>query len=335
MGVLAGIRSESVGVDTSAYHRLFYIYSNLSFSDILSGYDLENTMSIELGGRLLIGISSVFVNDPQIFIFLSSIITYVLFGFFVYQNTDERNYWIATSLVVSMGFYFYSLAVLRQALATAIAVQSVFFMKNDRWGKAVIVIGIATLFHTSSLIFLPIIIISKVTFKYIAMYRLIYVYLISVICVLLLCMLGINYLEMYAYMISPRLASYFLLSNELNATVENGMYYTIKIGMYFIMVLIAGKIGEGKNRLLIFISMLCVTADYMFYIMNEKMQILIRLAYHFEPFAWVLLSYIAYRIKSPYIRLYIVASFVIISFIVLMRLGFSQGHWGAVPYAVF
>ena len=130
MGVLTGIRAEIVGVDTPTYYQLFYSYSNIYLSDIIINYDYENDVDIELGTRLLISVINTIFASPSMFIFISSVITYALYGFFLYYNTNEKNYWIATSIIISMGFSFYAMATLRQALATAIAIQGIYFIKK-------------------------------------------------------------------------------------------------------------------------------------------------------------------------------------------------------------
>lgn len=338
-GVVAGVHAESVGADTLSYHQLFEFYSNRSVTDILFNYNYEDDVNIELGTRILIVMTSVISDSPQIFIFFSSVVSYALYGYFIYHNTNEKNYWIATSLILSMGFYFYSMSILRQLLATAIAIQGVLFLQNQCYVKAIFIVFVASMFHFTALVFLPIYLWIILLRNIIHKYRLMYTFGGTLIgWLLVLSVVGLFIVNNIEF-IAPRIARYFLLSNIHSVGAENGLYYSSMIALYVSAIVLstwmADKEINSNIKLMVFISSICVSADCICFILKEHMRIILRLAYHFEPFAWLLLSYAITGISSAYIRLYVIVIFVIVSFITLQVLGGLPSNWGAVPYEIF
>ena len=135
---------------------------------------------------------------------------------------------------------------------------------------------------------------------------------------------------------SPRIARYFLLTNIHAAGAENGLYYSLMIVLYFSIIIIANwQVARESNKsiwILVFTSSVCLTLDCLCFILKENMRIVLRMAYHFEPFAWLLLSYVIMGIQSKYIRLYAIVIFIMFSFITIRILGDLPSNWEAVPY---
>ena len=338
LGIIVGMRAESVGSDTGVYYQLFDSYASGSLIDILFNYDYENDEDIEIGTRLFIAISSIFSPFPQFFVFLASIVSYILYGIFLYRNTNDSNYWVSVSIIISMGFCFYSMSTLRQLLATAIAIQGVWFIKNRFYFKTFATVIIASMFHITAMIFLPIYFIITILRDKICNYNMMYVYCTCIAGILFssyaIGTLIINNIDV----LSPRTARYFLLSNIHSAGAENGLYFSSIIILYFIIIIIAALLSKRENKkekVLIFLSLICLTVDCFCFILKENMRIILRLAYHFEPFAWLLISYVMTRISSKYVKTYVFFVFILISYITLNILGGLSINWDAVPYKFF
>lgn len=341
LGMVAGVRSVGVGADTYAYNMDFYSYSSVSFFDALANYDVDKYEGAELGNLLIISLSSMFSQYSQSYIFVSSMLSFFLYGIFLYQNTDNKNYWIAVTLIISMGYYFYSMSTLRQLLATSIAIQCLIFAKNECWIKGLLIIVISVFFHSSAIIFLIPYVIAFVANMCIKKdFDIRKIYIVSLILLVLLCggvgTLLINNVDL----LSKRLAAYTMPLSRHNGASENGIYMWMKFSFYMITIMLAlievNKINDIRKKLTVFFAAICVGFDCIFLVLKENMLILIRMSYHFEPFFWIICAYAISSISYPYVRCLLYVTFIIISFFTLFYLGINpNSNWEAVPYLCF
>ena len=338
MGVMAGLRGPDVGADTYEYHRIFSQYSDESFLDIMDGYDGVNDTQIELGFHVMIMICSLFSQSPQLFVFVSSCITFFFLGLFIYRNTDEKNYWIAVSLIVGMGYYFYSLAILRQALAAAVAANSMNLSCEKKWISAFGIVFLACMFHNSVAIFFPVLICMLVydcCCRNSKISKLYFVWLIMVACLLVIAKDVIfNNMDLF----SVHYANYLLPTNKHNIESSNGYYGWAKFCLYlaitFWAVYRADRVENRNIKWMLIFSSVCVTMECIVMVLKEQIKILVRLIYNFEMFAWLLIAFMLYKIMSPYIRMYLLVVFMILCYISLMLLG-EKANWNSVPYVTF
>lgn len=334
LGVFSGIRGESVGVDTWAYHNLFIQYSDESLYDLFLDYDYENKIDVELGFQIFISILSFFTEEPQVMIFISSILSFVLLGRFIYNNTNN-NYWIAISLIVSMGHYFYSLAVLRQFLSTSIAIQCFDFIKKDCWFKGASVILIASTIHSSAIIFMPVCCIAWILKKYQNNgVKLRNAYIVCMATMVVVCVLGSFFLINNLELMPLRLAKYFMPDNPHNIASPNGIYIWMVVLLYAITIFATLAKVDSQKSIQTFFGVVCLTFAVFIYFMKEYMIILSRLVFHFEPFLWILLSDLMANISYKYVRCYLYLLFIVISYFILSYLGVYY-NWESVPYCFF
>ena len=143
LAVISGIRY-GVGQD------YFYTYVPI-FQNVLSG-KISGTWG-EIGYIYLNKIVTLFTNDYS-GIFLVTSIIFIYFTFkAIYEQSD--NICFSIMLLVLMGYYFCFMNGIRQMLAASILIYSIKYIKKRDLKKFSIFIILATLQHTSSLLFIP------------------------------------------------------------------------------------------------------------------------------------------------------------------------------------
>jgi hypothetical protein len=150
--LLMGMRDKSIGTDTIQYYTAF---KNISTSK-LGWLDYKETR-YEVGYYLLNKIVGLFTQNPQIFLFVVSIIIVAGILLFIYKN--PINPFMSVMLFQTLYFYGNSFNLLRQYIAIAIAINSFSYIKERKILKASLIIILASTFHTSALCLLPITII--------------------------------------------------------------------------------------------------------------------------------------------------------------------------------
>ncbi|WP_077623696.1 EpsG family protein [Sediminibacillus massiliensis] len=93
-------------------------------------------------------------TDPQVLIFTAAMVTYifVFIVFYQYSRLIELSFFV----FITSGWFLVSMNGIRQCLAAAIAFIAIRYIIKGNWVKYFLVIIIASLFHQSALILLPI-----------------------------------------------------------------------------------------------------------------------------------------------------------------------------------
>lgn len=142
-----------IGTDFHEYRRIFeYIASE---KDVFHGYE-----NIELGFKIFDYLIALFTDNAQWMFLLSSfiIIAGYLKGFY-----DNRNSLvICIAAFMGLGYYFYAMNIFRQYMAMAVVFSGITYLEHGQIKKFLCFILAACLFHTSVLIWLPILVLIKV-----------------------------------------------------------------------------------------------------------------------------------------------------------------------------
>ena len=156
--IIFAFRDSSIGVDTQIYCRDFQYIANYSFLDLLkNGYG-----EYELGFLIFCRLLALISKNPIVLLIGSSLLINMLFARVIYKQK--------TLMLVSMftyfflGNYLYNLNIMRQAIATGIVLNAILVLIEKKYVKYMILVGIATTFHTFaivSLIFIPAVIFIK------------------------------------------------------------------------------------------------------------------------------------------------------------------------------
>lgn len=145
--IINGLRNVSVGVDTFRYERHFNNIANLSSVKELINYGSD------IGYVFFQKIVSLFSSDFQTFLIFVAIIIFFLLGIFIYKYSS--GYFISYLLFISLGLYHFSFTGIRQSISMIIILWTYKFILEKKAVKFFIVVLIASLFHSSALIFTP------------------------------------------------------------------------------------------------------------------------------------------------------------------------------------
>ncbi len=153
--LFVGLRSRYTGsVDTSNYARIFERLRGVSFSRaiLIPGQTIGDFISEEGGFTLYMWAIAQLFDNAQPFIFISSAITTLLVGRFIYKNSDDEVVsWIA---YICLGLMTFNMNGMRQSLAMAICLVSYDFAKEKKFLKFFLTVFLAFLFHKTAFIFL-------------------------------------------------------------------------------------------------------------------------------------------------------------------------------------
>jgi len=138
--LFSGLRY-GIGVDYFSYEK--------HFEAIKFGYE----SNLEVGIQLIVHIANFF-GSIQLAFFISSLITVIMF--FKYINNFSMNYFISWIIFISYGTYYIgSFNLLKQYIAISIFAYSIKYIANSEFLKYLFSVIIASLFHISALILIP------------------------------------------------------------------------------------------------------------------------------------------------------------------------------------
>lgn len=153
MILVMGLRSSTVGVDTIAYVRNFNIIRNLNWTDFgINLYSHGNAGHYEFGYYYLNKVIGVMSSNPQLLLFIVAIIIVSSINFAIYHLSDDVL--LSVSLFQTFGFFCYSMALMRQFIAVSILMISFYYFVQNKFKMAFLTVCVASLFHTTALIFI-------------------------------------------------------------------------------------------------------------------------------------------------------------------------------------
>lgn len=163
LGLFAGLRDVSVGIDTQSYYMAI-----LSASPGYSGEQFYNYF--EIGFVLLLKGLIFLVKDPHCVILLVSLMIHTLMIETLWSYKNNVSFSFSVFLYYTM-YYLETYNVMRQWLAIAIIFFALRYLLEDKYIKFVCFLLIATTMHSSAIIcivFIPIhmLIVHKVPLKY-------------------------------------------------------------------------------------------------------------------------------------------------------------------------
>ena len=144
MIVLVGLRHSSIGNDTGGYIRVFdNIRAAPEFSLKLTRF--------EPGFTVIVKVITLFFQDAQAMLFIFAAFTILTIWRMIRLNSSIE--WLSIFLLFSLRFCFGYMNTVRQSLAMAIVCLAYEYVKKRKLLKFIIIMLIATLFHTSAIIF--------------------------------------------------------------------------------------------------------------------------------------------------------------------------------------
>lgn len=138
------LRSQSVGIDISAYKFYFDKVDGLSWSQLLGSTHLET------GYVILIKIFLVFSKDYQLFLGVMAVLA-LLPVFVLYFNESEDGFLTIAIFLVSAHFVLLFSGI-RQSVAIGLAVPCYYFVKKKEWWNFIPTVFFAFMIHHSAAI---------------------------------------------------------------------------------------------------------------------------------------------------------------------------------------
>ncbi|HTO38187.1 MAG TPA: EpsG family protein [Brumimicrobium sp.] len=264
--ILAGFRSISVGTDTEHYKQYFDIIESGYFLPVEVGWVYLNKLIIFLGGdfQSLLIVTSAITIFPIVYI-LRKYSYAPMFSLFLYYN---------------LYIYFYSFNISRQTLAVTLVFVAIVFLLKNKSLLYLLFVGIATLFHTTALVALPLFFVNRIPDKT-------FIYVLG-IC--LTALLGLLLpIQLAAYLSIFGYANYFenyefgnVVGNALMLVLLNGFFFfvlmnikvkDINFKIYFVFILISNLLARVpfNGRIVMFFSIFLLLF-FPYFIQNSKIK---------------------------------------------------------------
>lgn len=144
MTMICGLRSINVGSDTRTYVNTFLNPS------LLNSVVADGSSKFELGYVCYVRLLRLISDNPQVFVFVTSLIIFVCTYIFVIRNC-ESCYSLAVIIYISL-LYYTNFSALRQCIALAIAINSVEFIRKKQLLKASVLIILGGIFHYTAFV---------------------------------------------------------------------------------------------------------------------------------------------------------------------------------------
>ena len=154
----SGLRNEAVGDDTHTYKVSFEDQKYVSWSDAFE--TVTNYYKFNLGkdpGFAIVEKAAYFITtNYNVYLFLIALLFFSALGHFIYNNSKRLKDIVISYLIYSVLFYsFFSITGHRQTIATALALFSFKFLKQNKFIPFILLILIGSTIHKSCLIFIP------------------------------------------------------------------------------------------------------------------------------------------------------------------------------------
>lgn len=155
--VFNGFRNINVGTDTFRYYK--------RFEEIRNANSLRNFLNIkvEFGYKLSQKVFQIFNFNFNYWLLLVAIFMFILFAIVIRKHS--KNYFISFFLFITLGYYDFSFTGIRQIIAIIIVLFSYRYILSKSFNKFLITCLIASSFHSSALVFLPMYYLSRIKWR--------------------------------------------------------------------------------------------------------------------------------------------------------------------------
>lgn len=144
--LISALRQYTVGVDTESYVAGFYSVSNIrSWSDVIEH-------AKDPGFSCFVKLVSYTTNDHQVYLAIMAAIFTISISMFIYRYSDEPSFSFFALLPFS--FFYFSMTGLKQTIAISILLFAYKYIKEKKLINFLAIVGIASLFHITALVFI-------------------------------------------------------------------------------------------------------------------------------------------------------------------------------------
>lgn len=144
--LMIGLRHYSIGSDTQSYCNDFLNYKNYRWSEIIAkgtnyGFYVFNKV-----------MSCIAPNSYTIYLAVVALITVVAIYFFLKCNS--KDILMSQVMLLSLGFVFFFMTGIKQTLAISVLLFAYEQLKEKHLIRFIFLVGLATLFHNTAIVFL-------------------------------------------------------------------------------------------------------------------------------------------------------------------------------------
>lgn len=137
---LTAFRGDSIGNDTVSY---------LHYYEEIAKNGINTNWNVELGYQYFCLLLSKLNPDPYFILTVSATICYGICGIYIYKNSDNILYSVCFLFCVAFSFFT---SGIRQSIAMVIVLIAYQMIRKNRYIVAIILILLATLFHTTAVV---------------------------------------------------------------------------------------------------------------------------------------------------------------------------------------
>jgi hypothetical protein len=148
--LVSALRHESVGSDIYGYVISYKRYSQFSFTEFINYINIYDVQ--DRGYYFSTWLFSRFFKNPQLWLAAVALFFSVSVGKLI--NNLSRITVLSVVMIISLGFFSFSMTGLRQIIALCILLFTYNYIKERRAGKFILTVLLASLFHKTALIFL-------------------------------------------------------------------------------------------------------------------------------------------------------------------------------------
>lgn len=339
---VSAFRAPSIGVDAFSYVTLFEALKGVSLSGILS-----MDIYYEKGYLLLNHLIQYFTLNSQSILIFTSIVIIGSIMFFIYRYSVSI--FFSVYLFITLAFYYNSMNIIRQYFAIAILTYSISFIKRRKLLPFLLIVFIASLFHSSALIFSIVYLVPLIKFTN----KKVLVTLLSTLIIFLFLLPLMEWLLVKIPQYQAHMS--YINSNELASLIKTLLLLTILLfglvvnyhnnkkatTIYFqskgVKVIEEANtkkrfINNSDENIFSFIMLFAVAIS----LISFKMSILGRLSEYFAIYAIVYLPNAINKIKDKNIRIILIIVVVFFTLLYNAIIFIYRPEWYQVtPYSLF
>lgn len=345
MTLISALRASTIGIDLDLHYAKNYeLISSVNWSDIPIFATLKQ---YELGYCYFTKLLTYISSNVQFYIIITSIIIYGLHGYFFYKKSEDVI--LSSSLFMFFCLFYMYMNIIRQAVAVSILLLAYLIFSESKkkvhnYVVFVLLVILASVFHSSAILCLVYLLFDKLKFTKIHM----------LLGIVVTALIYVGYSSVYKFVLSilggnDKYSSY-LDSEKYGVGHMNSQsiyYVIITLGAfllgYYILVwkdktshkLFAKQQYKVKSNesFMLYMSFIAFACRLLIF----KMSIISRFTFYFIPFVLILYPYAISKFKrrSNRIILNLTVYGVCLFYFMWVTLSNADALYGVVPYEFF
>lgn len=307
--IIVSLRNLSFGTDTLVYVEKFRKYNLIEFSQIIDY--LNKIDEKDKTFYLLVRILNLFSLEESLIVVLFSILFLTSIFWMIYKYSN--NSLISIILFICLGYLFFSLTGLRQTFALTFIIFSYKYLRERKMYKFIILVLLASLFHSTALVFLiayPLVYL-KLGIKHLVV--LISASLINILFNSQIYSLLKNYIfnEQYEY----------YLNNEESLNYSG---FLIQLSIFLFCLIFKKVILTKSPENITFYNLIFI--GLIFQLFATNIAVVFRISLYFSIFSIILFSNVISSFKDVYIRILVNLIVIVILIMYLFISGYYEGY---------